>query len=621
MPYPFVHNTARIRETLINPRRRKNGLYMRNSLLGIGSLLTTILCLALGGLVSAEPAMAKDIFVTNPMPADNTDNDVGNRTCTLRDAIFAANGLVPHNGCPAGDANNDTVHIPSGTYTLTSTLPEIGPSITIVGSGYARTTINGNRQNGLFLYANNVTLQDFTLSNFLGSALTVPGVASVYVSGVYFSNNGGSTTEGSAIRNYGVTSVYQCAFQSTAGAFSGIIRNEVSGSLYLSNSTVSGSQAEHGIIYNTGGYMGIDNSTIGGNSDIASGVIHNDSGGVIDITFSTIAFNKSTFNASGIDSRGATTTVQASLVYGNGISTNPTCQTGVTSNGDNVFDALSPCAPMATGDTTTDSPMLDTSLSPPFLPKAHGGIAPVYLPLPGSPLIGHVTDFCELNDERGGGRSSFGGCAAGAVDTANVVVVVGNPLKLTMGDLNIVAQLQAVFGSDQVTVANDYWNGYPSGSAVVVTGSVTTNHIGTSLVDMNTPFVILKQPLFNVMNMTNASGTTNAMNLRANGVIPSSAGFTSGGYPSGNDPTFTSSFQPYAWGNVAANMPEVDGVITSNTGHAAVFRYFAYAQMFNSFDAPAARIGFFATDHAAAALNTAGNRLLQEAALAATLLF
>src|SRR5260370_1678608 len=151
MPYPFVHNTARIRETLINPWGRKNGLKMGNSLLGIGSLLTTILCLALGGLFSAEPAMAKDIFVTNPMPADNTDNDVGNRTCTLRDAIFAADGLVPHNGCPAGDGNNDTIHLPTGTYTFTPALPQIGPGIPIFASAYPRPPLHGNLHTSLLL--------------------------------------------------------------------------------------------------------------------------------------------------------------------------------------------------------------------------------------------------------------------------------------------------------------------------------------------------------------------------------------------------------------------------------------------------------------------------------------
>jgi len=40
--------------------------------------------------------------------------------------------------------------------------------------------------------------------------------------------------------------------------------------------------------------------------------------------------------------------------------------------------------------------------------------------------------------------------------------------------------------------------------------------------------------------------------------------------------------------------------------------------MFHSFNAPAKRVGFFAANGAAAALNTAGNRLLQEAVLAAT---
>jgi hypothetical protein len=276
---------------------------------------------------------------------------------------------------------------------------------------------------------------------------------------------------------------------------------------------------------------------------------------------------------------------------------------------------------LTTGDVTTSSPLLDTS-SPAFLPKAHGGIGPVYQPLAGSPLLNRVSDGSCFSDQRRATRFNGAACAAGSVDTPTVYVVVGNTGALTAGDNNILTQLRAVFGTSAVTVVGDTWNGSATPSAFVIAGSVNDAHVGTHFQQTGRPVVVLKQTLFDEMNMTNAAsneGTTNSTTLRVNGDIAGAAGYSSGGYNGGTDPTLTSSSQAYGWGNnLAGASANVFGTMPSNGANGALFQYYPFQPMFHNFSAPGARIGFFATNGAAAALNTAGNRLLQETVLAAT---
>ncbi|HET6281692.1 MAG TPA: hypothetical protein VFH73_12020, partial [Polyangia bacterium] len=270
-------------------------------------------------------------------------------------------------------------------------------------------------------------------------------------------------------------------------------------------------------------------------------------------------------------------------------------------------------------------------------PKPHGGVAPVYLPLAGSPLIAHVdASFCDTIDQRRVGRPLWPeNCATGSVDIANAVLVVRNPGSLSTGDGNVLAQIQTIFGADRVSVFPDVFQGpatFPG--VVVISGSVSDANIGTHFRNLGQGVVVLKQSLYDEMNMTNSSatsseGTFSASSLRIFGTgdtfnsdhftaIGSASGFTSGGYTTvNNDPAVTASTAQFGWG-AAGQFARTDGAIPAALNNLGIFHYEQGQTMFHSFVAPAPRIGFFANDATAGALSTAGKRLLQEAVIVGT---
>jgi predicted outer membrane repeat protein len=63
--------------------------------------------------------------------------------CSIRQAIRAVNTKVIVNGCAAGNGNNDTINLPSGTLTATSTLT-ISQPVIIHGNGIGVTILRGN---------------------------------------------------------------------------------------------------------------------------------------------------------------------------------------------------------------------------------------------------------------------------------------------------------------------------------------------------------------------------------------------------------------------------------------------------------------------------------------------
>ena len=81
-------------------------------------------------------------------------------TCTLWDAITAANTDTATNGCPAG-SGADTITL-GVNITLTASLPEITSEIIIEGAGY---DIDGNDQYQIFRIAGgNLTVNNITLT-------------------------------------------------------------------------------------------------------------------------------------------------------------------------------------------------------------------------------------------------------------------------------------------------------------------------------------------------------------------------------------------------------------------------------------------------------------------------
>jgi hypothetical protein len=216
------------------PRRVRRAL-QRRWRRSLGSLA---LLLALG----QAPALAATIAVDGA-------------TCTLIDAISAANNDTPAGGCPAG-SGADTLVLPSGsTHTLAAPkygtygptgLPDIASIITIEGNG---STIRRDPSAAQFRilavrFNGNLTLQETTVSG---------GV-------VAGSNNGGG------VYNRGTLSMVDCTVSgNSAGQFGGGVHNRAR--LNLTNSTVSGNSAGYhgGGLYALVGTVTVTESTVSGN--------------------------------------------------------------------------------------------------------------------------------------------------------------------------------------------------------------------------------------------------------------------------------------------------------------------------------------------------------------------
>ncbi len=212
-----------------------------------------------------------------------------NGSCTLADAITAANSDTATGGCPAG-SGADTITL-TGNVNLTSALPSITSEITIAGGGH---TIAGNNTFGIFAVTSsgNFTLNHATVSggqSSHGGAIFNEGVATVTNS--TFSNNS-SDSEGGAIYNYsGSMTVNFSTFSGNSADYGGGINNN-EGTVSVSNSTFSGNSAHlnGGGITNDSGTLTVTNNTFSNNSSDSEG------GGIADY-YGNVSLINSTFSA------------------------------------------------------------------------------------------------------------------------------------------------------------------------------------------------------------------------------------------------------------------------------------------------------------------------------------
>ncbi|HTY53738.1 MAG TPA: choice-of-anchor Q domain-containing protein, partial [Candidatus Binataceae bacterium] len=153
-------------------------------------------------------------------------------TCSLHDAITAANTGVGTNNCDAGSGDDTIEFSVSGTITLSEALPSIQNTLTIDGSGEL-ITISGNKLFQLMKVQGGATLnlQFLTLTK---------GVA---------------VSSGGAIDNSGTLTITNCA----------ISNNSIVGP--LSGMSLSGAG---GAVYN-GGTLTVDNSTFASNTATGGG--------------------------------------------------------------------------------------------------------------------------------------------------------------------------------------------------------------------------------------------------------------------------------------------------------------------------------------------------------------
>lgn len=213
---------------------------------------------------------------------DTTEDEVlANGTCSLREAIIAANNDAVMDGCPAGNGD-DVIVVPGGTYFLTiADAVEENAALTgdldlrygvmLVGEGEGVTVVDGNGIDRVFhlpYAATRVTIADMTIR---GGDLGVG-------TGPQYSGGGVSLISGS------VLTLTQVAVEDNWASFGQVI----------------GQSGVGGGIYNNGGTAVLHEVTVQDNKAGFAGGIYN--GGNLVLVDSSVAENESAFYAGGIQS-------------------------------------------------------------------------------------------------------------------------------------------------------------------------------------------------------------------------------------------------------------------------------------------------------------------------------
>jgi CSLREA domain-containing protein len=309
----------------------------------LGRALVLVCAMGVGLLAFAGIATAATYTVNTTN--DSSDGGSCATTCSLRDALTAAN--------TAGGTN--TIVVPSGIYVLTQgQLPQINnTNLTLTGAGARSTTINGDGASRIFDFTGNDTIavSRVTVTDGLNTGGSQPG------------DYGGAIHDSAASLTLTDVAVTNSVYEGVDGG-GGAIAADGNGTVALDRVTVSGNEAsfDGGGIYMPVGTMVISviDSTIAGNQVDAS-LSGNPSGtteigGGIDVEQGTLQLTNSTIADN-------TLAAGAQTLWGGGIFDND--QNGTTLRAANTIVAEnSPddCAELSQGGppATSTGPNLDS---------------------------------------------------------------------------------------------------------------------------------------------------------------------------------------------------------------------------------------------------------------------
>ncbi len=127
-------------------------------------LATGILLMAGLFLIRADASHAATLNVAAGADGLNSDS-----TCTLSEAIYNINNQdnSTYSECAAGDGNNDTIILPSGTITMSAQPEDIAANMTIEGQGVQNSIIDLDGEIGFGETGggSEITFKDFTIFN------------------------------------------------------------------------------------------------------------------------------------------------------------------------------------------------------------------------------------------------------------------------------------------------------------------------------------------------------------------------------------------------------------------------------------------------------------------------
>jgi hypothetical protein len=338
--------------------------------------------------------------------------NVDGTTCTLADAITAANTDTATGGCPAG-SGADTLVLPAfSTLTLTAVdnstygdngLPVVSSTITIAGQGSTLERDAGAPPFRLLAVGSGgeLTVQNLTL------------------------RGGNSTNGGGAVLNVGTLTLTVSTITGNTATNGGGAANYL-GTLTMANSTASGNTATSlggGMFNSSGGLilttLTLTNSTLSGNTATSLGGGMFNSSGILTLTNSTLSGNTATYGGGMFNSSGTLTLVQT-LISGNSAGTGAevfTSDGAVAANAFNLFGYAG--ASGVTGFTLGASDIVPSVLLSNILDPIlafNGGPTQTHALVPGSPAVDAVVGSCPATDQRGFVRPSGVACDIGAVE-------------------------------------------------------------------------------------------------------------------------------------------------------------------------------------------------------------
>ncbi|MEO8356908.1 MAG: choice-of-anchor Q domain-containing protein [Chloroflexota bacterium] len=268
--------------------------------------------------VAPASAASISVNVTN-------DENTNNASCSLREAIIAANNNASYNGCVySGPGPDDVITLTSGlTYTLS-----------IVGSNEFQGDLDVGNLGGT---SGNLTIQASGATNAIVDAndinrvfeVTSPGDINLTLIHITVTNGNNADGAGIFFDGAGTLTLTNSTVSSNAGTGSGDcgagIYNNSSANINIVNSTIEGNSCATagadgaGLFKGTGGTLTITNSTFNNNSTADNGAgVHVDmAAGTATITNSTFANNIAGGRGGGLQVGNGTVTVEFSTFSAN----------------------------------------------------------------------------------------------------------------------------------------------------------------------------------------------------------------------------------------------------------------------------------------------------------------
>jgi len=352
-----------------------------------------------------RPALIATLPLLAASAAEAVTIPVNGSTCTLANAINAANSDTATGGCTAG-SGVDTITLQADVV-LAAALPDISSAVTLEGNGHKIDGNGGSFSVLLITASGNLTLNNAVVTG------------------------GNAINDGGGIYSTGTLTLNSCTVRGNMAGNQGGGIDNIDGTLVLNNSTITANSTQFGGgIHSYNSTTTVNNSTISGNmASSLGGGVYADQSSTVTLNSSTISGNAAINWGGGVFVYSSVTTLNGTLISGNSAATGRELyrSSGTVSgtyslfghSGETNAQAFVNVTPNGTNVTATSDGTQPTAQAAVLGPLTNNGGSTLTYSLPaGSPAL-DLNPTCAAApafDQRGYSRPRGAGCDAGAFE-------------------------------------------------------------------------------------------------------------------------------------------------------------------------------------------------------------